>query len=219
MFKGLLSLFLKSNCPLCQRPAESIICPDCTRRVESCQLDNPLQFCKDDLPLFVWGHYENQLKRAIAVFKYENHPELGEFFGYNLGENWLKCNLLKKFPQLTVIPIPLHAEKQEERGFNQAELIAKAFCQITRYPLQNQGLVRVRNTEAMFNLKPLERQANIQQAFSVGQGLNRPKAKFPILLIDDIYTTGTTARECVKVLKSHQLNVLGIVAIASSRPS
>ena len=219
MFKGFLSLFLKSNCPLCQRPAESIICPDCTRRLESCQLANPLQFWKDDLPLFVWGHYESQLKRAIAVFKYENHPELGEFFGYNLGENWLKCNLLKKFPQLTVIPVPLHAEKQEERGFNQAELIAKAFCQITRYPLQNQGLVRVRNTEAMFNLKPLERQANIQQAFSIGQGLNQPKAKFPILLIDDIYTTGTTARECVKVLNAHQLPVLGIVAIASSRPS
>ena len=219
MFKGFLSLFLKSNCPLCQRPAESIICPDCTRRLESCQLANPLQFWKDDLPLFVWGQYESQLKRAIAVFKYENHPELGEFFGYNLGENWLKCNLLKKFPQLTVIPVPLHAEKQEERGFNQAELIAKAFCQITRYPLQNQGLVRVRNTEAMFNLKPLERQANIQQAFSIGQGLNQPKAKFPILLIDDIYTTGTTARECVKVLNAHQLPVLGIVAIASSRPS
>jgi predicted amidophosphoribosyltransferase len=87
MFKGFLSLFLKSNCPLCQRPAESIICPDCTRRVESCQLADPSQFWKDDLPLFVWGHYENQLKRAIAVFKYENHPELGEFFGYNLGEN------------------------------------------------------------------------------------------------------------------------------------
>ena len=219
MFKGLLSLFLKSNCPLCQRPAESTVCHDCERKLQASQLSNPLQFWRQDLPLFVWGHYEGQLKRAIAVFKYENHPELGEFFGYNLGENWLKCNLLKKFPQLTVIPVPLHAEKQEERGFNQAELIAKAFCQITRYPLQNQGLVRVRNTEAMFNLKPLERQANIQQAFSIGQGLNQPKAKFPILLIDDIYTTGTTARECVKVLNAHQLPVLGIVAIASSRPS
>jgi predicted amidophosphoribosyltransferase len=134
-----------------------------------------------------------------------------------LGDNWLKYNLLKKFPKLTVVPIPLHPQKQKERGFNQAELIAKAFCQITQYPLQNQGLTRVRNTEAMFNLKPLERQANIQQAFSVGQGLNQQKAKFPILLVDDIYTTGTTAKECIKVLKSHQLTVLGIVAIASSR--
>jgi ComF family protein len=219
MFKGLLSLFLKSNCPLCQRPAESIICPDCTRRVESCQLADPSQFWKDDLPLFVWGHYENQLKRAIAVFKYENHPELGEFFGYNLGENWLKCSLLKKFPQLTVIPVPLHAEKQKQRGFNQAELIAKAFCQITRYPLQSQGLIRVRNTEALFSLNPEERQANVKQAFRLGQGLAQQRTKDPILLVDDIYTTGTTARECVKVLNAYQLPVLGIVAIASSRPS
>ena len=85
MFKGLLSLFLKSNCPLCQRPAESTICLDCERRLNACELTNPLKFWQEELPLFVWGHYDGQLKRAIAAFKYENHPELGEFFGYNLG--------------------------------------------------------------------------------------------------------------------------------------
>ena len=218
MFKGLLSLFLKSNCPLCQRPAESTICFDCERKLQASQLSNPLQFWRQDLPLFVWGHYEGQLKRAIATFKYENHPELGELFGYNLGENWLKCNLLKKFPQLTVIPVPLHAEKQKQRGFNQAELIARAFCQITRYPLKNQGLVRIRNTEALFNLNPQERQVTVQQAFRLGQ-VDKQRIQQPILLVDDIYTTGTTARECVKVLNAHQFHVLGIVAIASARRS
>jgi ComF family protein len=219
MFKGLLSLFLKSNCPLCQRPAESTICHDCERKLQASQLRNPLQFWRQDLPLFVWGHYEGQLKRAIAVFKYENHPELGEFFGYNLGENWLKCNLLKKNPQLTVIPVPLHVEKQKERGFNQAEVIAKAFCHITRYPLHNEGLVRIRNTDALFNLNPQERQSEIKQAFRLGQGFPQPPRKQPILLVDDIYTTGTTARECVKVLNAHQFPVLGVVAIASARRS
>jgi ComF family protein len=217
MFKGLLSLFLKSNCPLCQRPAESTICYDCERKFQASQLSNSLHFWRQDLPLFVWGHYEGQLKRAIAVFKYENHPELGEFFGYSLGENRLKCNLMKKFPQLTVIPVPLHVEKQKERGFNQAELIAKAFCHITRYPLQNQGLIRIRNTDALFNLNPQERQANVQQAFRLGRGLAQQPMKQPILLVDDIYTTGTTARECVKVLNAHQFPVLGVVAIASVR--
>ena len=219
MFKGLLSLFLKSNCPLCQRPAESTICHDCERKLQASQLRNPLQFWRQDLPLFVWGHYEGQLKRAIAVFKYENHPELGEFFGYNLGENWLKCNLLKKNPQLTVIPVPLHVEKQKERGFNQAEVIAKAFCHITRYPLHNEGLVRIRNTDALFNLNPQERQSEIKQAFRLGQGFPQPPRKQPILLVDDIYTTGTTVRECVNVLNAHQFPVLGIVAIASARRS
>jgi ComF family protein len=218
MFKGLLSLFLKSNCPLCQRPAKSTVCHDCERKLQASQLSNSLQFWRQDLPLFVWGHYEGQLKRAIAVFKYENHPELGEFFGYSLGENWLKCNLLKKFPQLTVIPVPLHAEKQKQRGFNQAELIARAFCQITRYPLKNQGLVRIRNTEALFNLNPQERQVTVQQAFRLGQ-VDKQRTQAPILLVDDIYTTGTTARECVKVLNAHQFAVLGIVAIAASRTS
>lgn len=217
MLKGFFSLFLKANCPLCQRPAESTICSDCQRRLKFCQLKNPLQFWQQDLPLFTWGNYDGQLKRAIAAFKYENQPELGDYFGYNLGESWLKFNPLKKLSKLTVIPVPLHPKKQKERGFNQAELIAKAFCQITRYPLQNQGLVRVRNTEAMFNLKPLERQANIQQAFSVGQELKQKGSQSPIILVDDIYTTGTTAKECVKVLHDHRFLVLGIVTIASSR--
>jgi ComF family protein len=217
MFKGLFSLFLKSNCPLCQRPAESTICFDCERKLQASQLSNPLQFWRQDLPLFVWGHYEGQLKRAIAAFKYENHPELGELFGYNLGENWLKCNLLKKFPQLTLIPVPLHVEKQKQRGFNQAELIARAFCQITRYPLKNQGLVRIRNTEALFNLNPQKRQVTVQQAFRLGQGLTQQRIQPTILLVDDIYTTGTTARECVKVLNAHRFSVLGVVAIASAR--
>ena len=216
MLKSFLSLFLKSNCPLCQRPSESTICLDCERRLKSCQFKNSLQFWQNNLPLFVWGHYDGQLKRAIASFKYENQPELGEYFGYNLGEMWLKSSLLKKYPKLTVVPVPLHPEKQKERGFNQAELIAKAFCQMTRYPVQTQGLIRVRNTEALFNLNPQKRQTTIQEAFQLGQPLNQQQPKFPILLVDDIYTTGTTARECVKVLQSHQFSVLGIVAIASS---
>jgi predicted amidophosphoribosyltransferase len=114
--------------------------------------------------------------------------------------------------------IGLHAEKQKQRGFNQAELIAKAFCHITRYPLQNQGLMRIRNTEALFNLNPQERQSNVQQAFRLGRGLAQQPMKQPILLVDDIYTTGTTARECVKVLNAHRFPVLGVVAIASARP-
>jgi ComF family protein len=199
MLKGFLSLFLKSNCPLCQRPAESIICPDCTRRVESCQLANPSQFWKGDLPLFVWGHYESQLKRAIAAFKYENHVELGEFFGYSLGENWLKCNLLKKFPQLTVIPVPLHAEKQEERGFNQALEIARVLCAEQAQKLDFDSVQRQKHRPAQVSLSWQARLKNIKGVFKL-QSASR-KTVQRIAILDDVMTTGASLNELAKTLK------------------
>lgn len=219
MLKGFLSLFLKPNCPLCQRPAENILCTFCDRKLETTRFANPSQFWQSQQPLFVWGKYDGQLKRAIAVFKYENKPELGEYFGYQLGESWLRGNPLKQAGKLTVIPIPLHPEKQKERGFNQAELIAKSFCQLTRYSLENQALLRVRNTEALFNLSPQQRQTKLKHAFQVNPQFLQKLRKKPILLIDDIYTTGTTVKEATRALQAQGFSVLGVAAIATSHSS
>ncbi|MEB3310629.1 MAG: ComF family protein [Snowella sp.] len=219
MVKGLLSLFLKPNCPLCQRPAENILCTFCERKLETARFTNPLQFWQQPQPLFVWGKYDGQLKRAIAAFKYDNKPELGEYFGYQLGEFWLRVNPLKSAGRLTIIPIPLHPQKQKERGFNQAELIAKAFCQFTRDRLESQALLRVRNTEALFNLSPQQRQTNLHQAFQVNPPFLQKSLKQPILLIDDIYTTGTTVKETTRMLRAQGFSVLGVAAIATSHSS
>ncbi len=219
MLKGFLSLFLKPNCPLCQRPAATILCTFCEKKLQTEQFSNPLRFWTRDQPLFVLGKYDGQIKRAIAVFKYENQPELGEYFGYQLGESWLRGNPLKQAGQLTVIPIPLHPQKQKERGFNQAELIAKAFCQLTRYPLENQALVRVRNTDALFNLSPQQRQTTLKNALQINPQFLHKLRKKPILLIDDIYTTGTTVREATHVLQAQGCSVLGVAAIATSHSS
>ena len=217
VFKSLLSLFLKSTCPLCQRACETELCRYCQGQLESCQWPNPRQGWQGDLPRFIWGQYEGKLKQAIAAFKYDNHPELGDFLGYALGESWLKSAMPKNLPALTLVPIPLHPHKLKERGFNQAELLAQGFSQITRYPLLAQGLVRVKDTVPLFNLKPEQRQATLDQALQVGESLKKVRARRPILLVDDIYTTGTTALEAQKVLQAQGFIVAGIVAIASPR--
>jgi predicted amidophosphoribosyltransferase len=123
----------------------------------------------------------------------------------------------RNLPALTLVPIPLHPHKLKERGFNQAELLAQGFSQITRYPLLAQGLVRVKDTVPLFNLSPEQRQATLNQALQVGESLKKIRAKRPILLVDDIYTTGTTALEAQKVLQAQGFIVAGIVAIASPR--
>ncbi|MEM8779017.1 MAG: ComF family protein [Cyanobacteria bacterium P01_G01_bin.49] len=217
MLKSILSIFLKNNCPLCQRPTDEEICYDCQRQLRGCQFKDPQRFWQAELPLFVWGKYEGKLKQAIAVLKYDKSPFIGEFLGLCLGETWQKYPLIKTRQKPIVIPIPLHAKKQQERGFNQAEIIAKGFCQITKYPLQAKGLVRIRQTETMFGLTPQKRQANIQQAFGLGKSLQNYDSSTSFLLIDDIYTTGTTALEAAKVLTKRGFNVLGVLAVSTSR--
>jgi ComF family protein len=216
MLDKFLSLFLQSNCPLCQRSTGEIVCFNCQNQLKSCQLNNPRQFWQGKLPLFVWGIYQGKLKQAIAALKYDKHLQLAELMGDWLAEAWLNSSLDKQTKKLTVIPIPLHQKKLQDRGFNQAELIARSFCRLTGYSLQAQGLERVKETQAMFNLNSLdERKSNVRDAFVLGKGLQKCRPNSPVLLIDDIYTTGTTASEAAKLLRDRNILVVGVGAIAT----
>lgn len=214
--KSFLNLFLKSNCPLCGRPADRELCPSCERSLLRCQFTNPGQFWKGQLPVFVWGRYGGILKQAIAALKYENQPQLARPLGTWLAGAWMKsphCQV-----KTVVVPIPLHADKRKQRGFNQAELLAESFCQYTGLPLNRQGLERVRATEALFGLSLTERQEMLADALSVGKSLTQKRPQ-QVLLLDDIYTTGTTVGEAARVLDRQGISVYGVVAIATTKKS
>lgn len=217
MLKSILSIFLKTNCPLCQRATDDAICYDCQQQLKGCQLKDPKKFWQGELPSFVWGQYEGKLKRAIAALKYDNNPEIGELLGFCLGEMWQTYPIIKTKQKPIVVPIPLHPKKQQERGFNQAEVIARGFCQITRYPLASQGLIRIRQTDTMFALTPQQRKTNVKQAFKLGKLKQNSLKSNSILLIDDIYTTGATATEAAQVFVKKGIKVLGIVTVATPR--
>lgn len=216
MLKNFLSLFLKSNCPLCQRSANDVICNYCQRRLESCKLKNPSEFWQGELPLFAWGAYGGNLKSAIAAMKYESHPELGELMGIWLAKTWLNFEIGKRVTKLTVVPIPLHLNRFKERGFNQAELIARGFCRLTGYTLQNQGLIRTRDTKPMFGLNPGERDRNIKGALSLGKDFQYRHPTAPVLLVDDIYTRGTTVIEASKVLSEYKIPLFGAAVVSKA---
>ncbi len=214
-FQSLLNLFLKSNCPLCDRPANNILCRSCQQQLQKCQQPNPAQRWEKPLPVFVWGKYEGSLKRAIAAMKYNNHPQLAKPLGHWLGEAWHHSPVSGAAPKLSVIPIPLHAAKFKERGFNQAELIAQHFCEWTNLTFQPHGLERIRNTKPQFGLSRREREANLAGAFQLGSAFRQRLPQGSVLLLDDIYTSGTTVRAAVQALQLRQVPVYGVVAIAS----
>ncbi|NMG07919.1 ComF family protein [Brasilonema sp. UFV-L1] len=210
-FKDLLNLFLQSNCPLCQRPTSQDLCQNCNRQLQKCHLKDPTYLWKDPLPVFAWGAYGGILKRAIAAMKYENQPQIARSLGRSLGEAWLLHSPMSD--KVVVVPIPLHPNKQKERGYNQAALIAESFCETTGLKLKQNGLARVRATEAQHSLSASKRAKNLAEAFDIGKDFRRCP-EIPVLLVDDIYTTGATAMSAMQTLNQAGMKVVGLAATA-----
>jgi ComF family protein len=210
----LLTLFLKTECPLCQRPTHAEFCPNCQRHLQQSQLTQPAQFWHPQPGVFAWGRYEGSVKQAIAALKYHHHPEVARPLGQWLAQAWLTSGVAKA-QRLTIVPIPLHPDKYQQRGYNQAELIAQSFCQFTGYPHRAHGLARIRATEAQFHLSATQRAANLAQAFAVGKDL-RNGCPHPVLLVDDIYTTGATVKAAIQTFHRQGISVRGVVVVAKA---
>ncbi|MGF1498450.1 MAG: ComF family protein [Elainellaceae cyanobacterium] len=214
--QALLNLVLEAQCPLCQRSTNQAFCKDCDRQVQDCRFSEPAQHWDDELPLFAWGQYGGALKRAIAALKYHQAAQLGHPMGMWMAEAWRESALVKE-RSLIVVPIPMYAEKQRQRGYNQAILLARGYCDGTGLPLAVNGLVRVRQTEAQFGLSGDERERNLVDAFQVGPSLYRQGRRRAVLLLDDIYTTGATVRAAMGVLRRQRIPICGVVTLAQTQ--
>lgn len=206
----LMNLVLAQACPLCERPTQGALCPSCMRQIQHCQFPSLTSPEQEPLPVFAWGQYGGALKRAIATLKYENQRPLAQPLGHWMGQAWEAAHLPHK-PR--VIPIPMHPEKQRQRGFNQAELLAESFCQVTRLPLERRALLRVRSTDAQFGLSAKQRDKNLAGAMQVNPTWHG-SSNASVLLLDDIYTTGATAQAAAHALRQQGIRVYGVMALA-----
>ena len=107
---------------------------------------------------------------------------------------------LAKSTWTSIVPVPLHPAKQREREFNQAERLARRLSRATGIPMQPGLLRRVVATRTQTLLSREERQANVRRAFVARPGTHLQGAR--IVLVDDVFTTGSTTNACAGVLKS-----------------
>ena len=150
-----------------------------------------------------YGSYDGGLPDLIHLLKFQQVRPAAAVLGRMLAETIANLEPAKPVGTIAVVPVPLHTRKQAQRGFNQAEMIARsALKQLSRperVELCTGVLVRRRETGSQIGLTRHQRRENLRGAFAVGDPtriLNRD-----ILLIDDVYTTGTTASECARVLR------------------
>jgi ComF family protein len=210
--------FLQSKCLLCERATPDRICLDCDRKINSCRYPKFLQ--THSIPnLFSWGVYDGALKRAIAACKYDRHPEIATLLGAKMAEVWHQDpavqDIFKNPHKISVIPIPLHPQRRQERGFNQAEVLARSFCLESGCRCFPHALSRIKNTKPQITTKSKqEREINLERAFAVGQVSELSKS---VILLDDIYTSGATVHEAIAALKSVGIDVNGVVVLAKPK--
>ncbi len=165
------------------------------------------QLCERARPQFqlavAYGAYEGTLRGLIHLLKYERIPTIAEPLGRLLASTIARRQDLP--PTLTVVAVPLHGSKQRERGFNQTALLAEATVRSLRrlrpdlaLQVEFEAMGRKRATETQAGLNPHQRRRNLRGAFFVRQ--REKVAGRAMLLLDDIYTTGATARECTRTL-------------------
>jgi ComF family protein len=221
--------------PLCEacleklKPASLLQCVRCGEALgmESAwshgeEAEIPCTVCRFSPPPFVratsFGSYEGTLRQTIHLLKFRGQTALAHILGDHLAT--ALATLHGRAPsEMLVLSVPLFRSK---RPFNQSMLLARrAVTQVKRkhpdWKLQEDHtlLRRVRRTESQFQLSPRQRRLNLRGAFSV----TRPSrvANRDILLIDDIYTTGATARECSKTLLAAGASSVHVLTLARAQ--
>lgn len=219
--KTLLSVVYPVRCAVCDRVmpvGQRGICRECRAEIEypegalCCRCGKPVEeeaeYCQDcsgKESSFLSGRagflYNGAMQGSVSRFKYQGRAEYAAFYAetiWNREQEWirgLEADLL--------IPVPVHPMRYRRRGYNQAALIARSLSELTGIPTAEEFLLRIKNTLPQKELSDRERYLNLQQAFAVsdrGQELY-PGTKCAII-IDDIYTTGSTMEACAQVLRS-----------------
>jgi ComF family protein len=143
--------------------------------------------------------YEGALRSAIHRFKFKKRKRLAEPLGILLVKYLSSSPSVEMKEMDVIVPVPLHRKRLRERGFNQSELLARVIGRYYEIPIAS-ALERIINTRAQFDLPRAERFKNISGAFKVREIKSVYNKR--ILLLDDIYTTGSTIAECSKSLKT-----------------
>lgn len=162
-----------------------------------------------------YGSYEGGLRDLIHLLKYEHVRPAANLLGRMLAE--VIAQLIKECAEPpVVVAVPLHKRKYHERGFNQAELIAESALKLKPAGLELRlargALVRTRATSSQTGLNSHQRRENIRGAFAVA----KPEvvAGRDVLLVDDVFTTGTTVAECARLLRRAGATRIWVATVA-----
>jgi len=204
---GLLGLVAPRCCALCAYPLaknRTLYCSDCVPHIGP---SPGVTTARAGLPVAAAGYYSPPLSTAIRNFKYKGRSDLASPLSALL---WRASGAALFAESVVFVPVPLHHKRLCERGYNQAALIAQRLSRISQSPVETMALKRVQETAQQARLDAEERAANLYGTMQA-----RPwRDQRPVVLVDDVLTTGATLQECKRALDSVGATVAGICVLA-----
>lgn len=162
-----------------------------------------------------YARYDVALTRAIVLLKYDAISPLGEWFGARLEE--LVCRTPEALAADVVVPVPLHPSRLRERGYNQAELIARPLARRLTLPVRNALLVRVKPRPDKLRLTHKERWSTVRGAYAPFPGARIDNLR--VMLVDDVFTSGATLDACARALcRAGARSVIGLTVARAGEP-
>ena len=217
----ILNLIYPPMCGICGKFNDDFLCPKCQKileneavfgidKYEKIKIEKNLQerkYFNEHLYIF---EYEGIIRRIILKYKFQDKAYLYKTFVNFLLKNKNFFEFIKKYD--TIIPVPISRKRRAMRGYNQSELIVKEIANFTNLKEESDCLFKIKNVIEQSKLNKEERQKNIQGVYELRNKEKLYKKK--ILLVDDIYTTGSTVNECSKVIRGAKPKQIGIFTIA-----
>ncbi len=164
--------------------------------------------------LFCLSPYLPPFNHWLSQFKYQGRFELASLFSALLAQQWQQTHATSSVD--LILSVPLHISKWQQRGYNQAHLIARLFSRIIQQPYQATALIRIKENKSQVGKTGPQRRNNLASAFALRHPLG--KAVKHVLLIDDVLTTGSTASEISKLLKRNGVDKVTVATVCLTLP-
>ncbi len=234
MLQQLLDILYPVRCPVCREiviPKGERICRTCRDKFKiileprCMKCGKPVEYeeqeyCRDcehkELHFIrgwsVWV-YDAVMKKSISDFKYQSRKENAKFYIEELLR--LYGDSLRRLAPDALVPVPVHKSKYRERGFNQADILARGIGKQLNIPVLSNLLIRSKKTLPQKQLNDKERLRNLKEAFcfnrreeeSFRKKINR------VLLVDDIFTTGSTVEACSNILMENGIDEIYFITL------
>ena len=226
--KALEFIFIPT-CGICNKLGEGYLCNRCKKQLEKYTINEIELKEKNNYTKFKYLNkemvrdkeeqaiekmhifwYKEVVRDTILQYKFKDKPYLYRTFCEFIVKNKKALEFIKSYD--IIIPVPMYKTKIRKRGYNQSELIAKELAKKLGMQMENDVIIKIRDNKIQSTLNKQERQENIKNAYKL---INPNKIENKkVLIFDDIYTTGATLNECVKVVESGNASKIGILTLA-----
>lgn len=220
LLQTILDIIYPVRCPVCGEivlPREDMICLACKDKLKfiiepRCKkCSKPLEIeekeycndCEHKNYQYIYGFsvwvYDKIMKKSISDYKYNGKKEYARYYASETVR--IYGERIKRIAPDLLIPVPIHKSKYRERGYNQTDILARLIGKDLDIPVASSYIIRTRKTMPQKQLSDKERLKNLQEAFAINPNVYTVGSNITrVMLVDDIYTTGSTIEACTNVL-------------------